>query len=110
MRLQVQTTEKLADRVGPNPSLEAKDKESGHDQSEEPGAACLRFPQSRFRVAVSATDGLEVTMHAAFGKAGLFGKTSDAQLPVFTNYVANRKTFGSQSHVVDPCAEEWLKS
>ena len=81
-----------------------------HDQSEEPGAACLRFPQSRFRVAVSATDGLEVTMHAAFGKAGLFGKTSDAQLPVFTNYVANRKTFGSQSHVVDPCAEEWLKS
>jgi hypothetical protein len=51
-----------------------------------------------------------VTMHAAFGKAGAFGKTSDAQLPMFTNEVEKQKTFSPQSHVVGPCAEEWLKS
>ena len=80
-------------RVSPNPAFEAKDKERGHDQAEEPGAACLRFPQPRLRVAVSAIDGLEVTMHATFGKAGSFGKTPDALLAMFTNAVENPKTF-----------------
>src|SRR5688572_10301765 len=110
MRLKMETAEKLADGVGSNPALEAKYKESGHDQTEEPGAAFLRFPQPLFRVAVAAIDGLEVTMHAAFGQAHLVGKTSDAQLPGFTNNVENAKTVGPQSHVVGPYAEEWLKS
>jgi hypothetical protein len=61
-------------------------------------------------VAVSATDHLEVTMHAAFGKPGVTGKVSNALLAVFTNRVENEHAFGPQSHIVGPYSEGWLKS
>src|SRR5262245_28265673 len=86
MPLQAQTAEKLAERLRSHPSFEAKHKQSGHDQADEPISACLSFPQRRLRVAVTAVHRLEVTMHAAFGK------------------------FGPQSHSGGPCSEGWLKS
>jgi hypothetical protein len=82
----------------------------GHDQADEPGSAGLRFPQRRLRVAVSAVDRLEVTMHAAFGKSSLLRKASDALLTMFTNRVENENAFGPQSHSVGPYSEGWLKS
>jgi hypothetical protein len=110
MRLKVKTAEKLADRFGPNSSFETKDKEGGHNQADEPVAAFWRFPQPRLRVAVSAIDRLEVTMHAAFGKPSVTSQLSNALLTVFSNRVENEKTFGPQSHVVGPYSEGWLKS
>src|SRR5215510_3850724 len=110
MPLQAQTAEKLAERLRSHPSFEAKHKQSGHDQADEPISACLRFPQRRLRVAVTAVHRLEVTMHAAFGKSGLLRKASDALLPVFTNRVENNQALGPQSHSGGPCSEGWLKS
>src|SRR5215831_20846066 len=110
MLLQAQTAEKLAERLRSHPSFEAKHKQRGHDQAEEPISACLSFPQRRLRVAVTAVHRLEVTMHAAFGKSGLLRKASDALLPVFTNRVENNQALGPQSHSGGPCSEGWLKS
>src|SRR5215469_4384067 len=110
MPLQAQTAEKLAERLRSHPSFEAKHKQSGHDQADEPISACLSFPQRRLRVAVTAVHRLEVTMHAAFGKSGLLRKASDALLPVFTNRVENNQALGPQSHSGGPCSEGWLKS
>src|SRR5215831_15700395 len=70
MRLQMEMAEKLADGFSPHAAFEAKHKQHGHDQTEEPGAARLGFPQRRLRVAVAAVHRLEVTLHAAFGKSG----------------------------------------
>src|SRR5215471_20466000 len=110
MRLQMEMAEKLAEGFSPHAAFEAKHKQSGHDQTEEPGAAFLGFPQRRLRVAVAAVHRLEVTMHAAFGKSGLLRKASDALLPVFTNRVENDQALGPQSHSGGPCSEGWLKS
>src|SRR5438046_10668733 len=98
MRLQMETTEKLAQRFGPHAAFEAKHKEGGDDQADEPSSAYRRFPQRRFRVAISALARLEVTMHAAFGQASVCRKTPDALLPVFTNRVEKEHAFGPQSH------------
>src|SRR5215468_943863 len=68
MGLQAQTAEKLAEGFGSHASFEAEHKERGHKQADEPGAACLRFPQRRLRGAVSAIHGLQVAMDAAFGE------------------------------------------
>src|SRR5499433_366204 len=110
MRLQMEMAEKLADGFSPHAAFEAKHKQSGHDQADEPISACLGFPQRRLRVAVAAVHRLEVTMHAAFGKSGLLRKASDALLPVFTNRVENDQALGPQSHSGGPCSEGWLKS
>src|SRR5215468_5997764 len=110
MGLQAQTAEKLAEGFGSHASFEAEHKERGHHQADEPGAACLRFPQRRLRVAISAIHGLEVAMHAAFGKAGAIRQAPDALLTVFTNRVENDNTLGPQSHGVGPCSEGWLTS
>src|SRR5215471_11395714 len=109
MRLQMEMAEKLAEGFSPHAAFEAKHKQSGHDQTEEPGAAFLGFPQRRLRVAVAAVHRLEVTMHAAFGKSGLLRKASDALLPGFTNRVENDQALGPQSHGGGPCSEGWLK-
>jgi hypothetical protein len=55
-------------------------------------AAVSHHPDSRG--AVSATDGLEVTMHAACGTSGSFGKALDAQRAVRTHGMANQQTCG----------------
>src|SRR5215471_14576573 len=110
MGLQMETAEKLAERFGPHAAFEAKHKEGGHDEADEPGAAGLRFPQRRLRVAVAVVDCLEVTMHAAFGKSGLLRKTPDALRAIFTHRVENANALGPQSHGVGPCSEGWLKS
>src|SRR5262249_12175397 len=109
MRLQMEMAEKLAEGFSPHAAFEAKHKQSGHDQTEEPGAAFLGFPQRRLRVAVAAVHRLEGTMHAAFGKSGLLRKASDALLPGFTNRVENDQALGPQSHGGGPCSEGWLK-
>src|SRR5215472_10573712 len=110
MGLQVQTAGKFAECLGSHPSFEAKHKQRGHDQADQPVSAYLCFPQRRLRVAVAALDRLEVTMHAAFGKSDAFRKVPDALLPVFTNRVENANAFGPQSHGVGPYSEGWLKS
>src|SRR5262249_20572667 len=71
---------------------------------------CLRFPQRRLRGAISAIHGLEVAMHAAFGKAGAIRQAPDALFAVFTHRIDNDNTLGPQSHGVGPCSEGWLKS
>src|SRR5687767_2083054 len=110
MCLQMETAEKLADRLGSHASFEAKHKQGGHDQADKPGAACLRFPQRRLRVAISAVDRLEMAMHAAFGKADSIRQAPDALFAVLTNRVENDNALGPQSHGVSPCSEGWLKS
>src|SRR5215475_3080035 len=110
MGLQMETAEKLAERFGPHAAFEAKHKEGGHDQADEPGAAGLRFPQRRLRVAIAAVHRLEVTMHAAFGKTRARRQVPYALLAVFTNRVENDNTLGPQSHRVGPCSEGWLTS
>jgi hypothetical protein len=108
MLLQVKTAEKLADRFRSNPPLEAKDKEGGHNQAQEPSAACFRFPPPRLGMSVSTFHCLEVTMHAAFGKSGLLGKASNALVAICTNRVDNLKTFVPKSHV-GRSSDGWLK-
>ena len=80
MRLKAQTTEKLADRFGPNASLEAEGIERRHDQADEPTAACCRFPPPGLRVGISAFHRLFETMHTALGEPGLMGNLADALL------------------------------
>src|SRR5215470_15899948 len=109
MGLQAQTAEKLAEGFGSHASFEAEHKERGHKQADEPGAACLRFPQRRLRGAVPAIHGLEVAMDAAFGKPGAIRQAPDALLAVCTNRVENDNTLGPQSHGVGPCSEGWLQ-
>src|SRR6266700_990845 len=108
MRLQMEMAEKLADGFSPHAAFEAKHKQSGHDQADEPVSACLGFPRRRLRIAVAAVHRLEVTMHTAFGKSGVLRKASDALLPVFTNRVENDQALGPQSHSGGPCSEGWL--
>src|SRR5262247_2435918 len=96
MRLQMETAEKFAERFGPHATFEAKHKQGGYDQAEEPGAACLRFPQRGFRGAVAAIHRLEVTMHTTFRKSGALCKSPNALLSVFTNRVENANAFGPQ--------------
>jgi hypothetical protein len=52
---QMETAEKLAEGFGSHTSFEAEHKQRGHDQAEEPGAACLRVPQRRLWVAALYT-------------------------------------------------------
>jgi len=99
MRLQVQTTEKLADRFGPNAAREAEGRERRHHETEEPTAAFLRFPPPGLRVGISALHRLFETMHPALGEPGLMGNMSDALRGVITKRVENEKTFGPQSPV-----------
>src|SRR5262249_21914636 len=93
----------------PYASFETEYKDGGHDEADKPVAACLRFPQRRLWVAVSAIHGLEVSMYAAFGKPGAIRQAPDALLAVCTNRVENDNTLGPQSHGVGPCSEGWLQ-
>jgi hypothetical protein len=105
----MKTAEKFADGFSSYTTFEAKDKQRRNDQTDEPGVACFRFPKPRLRIAISALDGLEMTMHTAFGKTGLFGSLPNALFAVVTNRVENHNTFGPQSHGVAPSFEGWLK-
>jgi len=82
--------------------FKAEHKQCGHDQADEPGAACLCLPQRRLRVAVSAIDRLPVSMHATFGKPSVIRQAPDALLPVLTNRIENDNALGPQSHGVGP--------
>ena len=84
MRIQAKTTQKLAECLGSHAPFEAKHKQGRYHQADQPGAACLCFPQRRLRVAISAIHCLEVAMHAAFGKASSIRQAPDALLAVFT--------------------------
>src|SRR5215471_12567654 len=78
MGLQAQTAEKLAEGFGSHASFEAEHQQRGHDQADEPGAACLGFPKRRLRVAISALYCLKVSMYAAFGKPGAIRQAPNA--------------------------------
>src|SRR5688572_22967240 len=106
MGLHMEMAEKRADRLGSHTAFEAEYKQRGHDQADEPGAAGFRFPKPRLRVAISAIPGLEVAMHAAFGKPGAIRPVPDALLAVFTNRVENDNALSPQSHRVGPSCEE----
>src|SRR5688572_22481241 len=106
MGLHVEMAEKRAEPLGAHTAVEAKHKQRGHDQADEPGAASLGFPKPRLRVAISAIPGLEVAMHAAFGKPGAVRQAPDALFTVFTNCVENDNALGPQSHGVGPSFEE----
>src|ERR1051325_11128932 len=110
MDLQAQPAKKLAECLGSHASFEAEHQHRGHDQADQPGAAGLGLPQRRLRVADSATHGLQVAMHATFGKPGALRQAPDALLTVLTNRVENENAFGPQSHSVGPCSEGWLNS
>src|SRR6266542_3394595 len=99
LRLQVQTTEKLAERFGPNTALEAESIERRHHEADEPTAACFRFPPPGLRVGISALHRLFETMHTALGDPGLMGHLTDALLGVVTKSIENQQTFGPKSHV-----------
>src|SRR6516165_8443724 len=109
MPLQAQTAEKLAEGLRSHPSFEAEHQQRGYHQADQPGAACLCFPQRRLRVTVSALNRLEVSMYAAFGKPGVIRQAPDALFAVCTNRVENDNTLGPQSHGVGPCSEGWLQ-
>src|SRR5437899_4003938 len=110
MSLQAKTAEKLAECLGSHASFKAEHKQCGHDQADEPGAACLCLPQRRLRVAVSAIDRLPVSMHATFGKPSVIRQAPDALLPVLTNRIENNNALGPQSHGVGPSSGGWLTS
>src|SRR6266404_9271786 len=99
MPRKAQTTEKLADRFGPNASLETEGIERCHDEADEPTAACFRFPPPGLRVLISAFHRLFEAMHTALGEPGPMGNLSDALLCVVTKSVENPKTFGPKAHV-----------
>src|SRR5262249_12027104 len=107
--LQAQTAEKCAECLGSHPAFEAAHKQGGYDQTDEPGAACLRLPKRRLRMASSASHCLKVSMYAAFGKAGAICQAPNALFAVCTNRVENDNALGPQSHGVGPCSEGWLK-
>src|SRR5262249_29296296 len=112
--LQVQATEKLAERLRSHPSFEAEYKQGGHHQADQPGAAWLSFPKRRFRVAISAIHSLEMAMHTAFGYPDAIRQTPDALFAVFTNRVDYDNALAPQSHGVGPCSggllKSWMKS
>src|SRR5919108_5695575 len=110
MRRQVKTAEKFAERLGSHTSFEAEHKQCGHDQADQPGAACFRFPQRRLRGAVSTANCLKMSMHAAFGQPSVIRQAPDALLPVLTNRIKNDNTLGPQSHGVGPYSGGWLTS
>src|SRR5215471_1022222 len=110
MGRQAQPAEKLAECLGSHASFEAEHEQRRYDQADKPGTACLGLPQRRLRVAVSTIDGLQVAMHATFGKPGAIRQAPDGLLPVLTNRVENTTAFSPQSHGVGPCSEGWLKS
>src|SRR5688572_23580912 len=110
MGLHMELREKHADRLGSQTAFQAASKQRGHGHADEPGAAGFRFPKPRLRVAISAIPGLEVAMHAAFGKPGAIRHAPDALLAMFTNRVENDDALGPQSHRVGPSSEGWLKS
>src|SRR5437763_5077742 len=110
MGLQAQTAEKFADRPDSHTSFEAEHQQRGHDQADQPGAACCRFPQRRLRVAVSTANCLKMAMHAAFGKPGVIRQAPDALFAVITNRIEDDNALGPQSHRVGPRSEGWLKS
>src|SRR5262245_26298126 len=105
MPLQAKSAEKLTEGFSAHSSFEAKHKQRGHDQADQPGTACLRFPKRRLRVAISAIHGLEMAMHTAFGKAGAIHQAPDALLTKLTNRLENDHALGPQSHGVGPCSE-----
>src|SRR4029434_5220494 len=110
MSLQAKTAEKLAECLGSHASFKAEHKQGGHDQADEPGAACPCLPQRRLRVAVSAIDRLPVSMHATFGKPSVIRQAPDALLTVLTNRIENDNALGPQSHGVGPSFGGWLTS
>jgi hypothetical protein len=110
MGLQAQPAEKLAECLGSHASFEAEHKQCGHDQADEPGAACLCLSKRRLRGAVSAIDRLQVSMHTTFGKPSAICQTPDALLTVLTHRVENDNALGPQSHGVGPCSGGWLTS
>src|SRR4030095_3702512 len=109
MDLQAQTAEKFAECLGSHTAFEAKHKQRGHNQADQPGAACLCFPKRRLWGAVSAIHCLEMAMHAALRQPGAIRQASDTLLTMFTNRVENDNALGPQSHGVGPCSEGWLK-
>jgi hypothetical protein len=106
----VQAAEKLAECLGSHAPFGAEHKQGGYDEADEPGTACLCFPQRRLRVAIAAIHGLKMAMHAAFGKPGAIRQAPDALFAMLTNRLENDNAFGPQSHGVGPCSEGWLKS
>src|SRR5256712_12521748 len=99
MRLKAQTTEKLADRFGPNAAREAEGIERRHHEADAPTAAVFRFPPPGLRVGISTVPRLLETMHTAFGKPRLLGNPSHTLFAVVTQTIENLKTFGPYSHV-----------
>src|SRR5437870_13773747 len=109
MRRKAQTTEKLADRFGPNAACEAEGIERRHHQADEPTAAGFRFPPPGLRVGIATFPRLLETMHTAFGKPRLLGNPSNTLLTVVTKTLENLQTFGPYSHV-GLSSEGWLNS
>jgi hypothetical protein len=99
MRLQAKTAEKLAERFRSNTAFETKSKQGGDHQTQEPTVACFRFPQPRLWMAIAPLHGLLETMHTAFGKPCLLGKTSNTLGGGITKTVDNAKAFVPKSHV-----------
>ena len=99
MRLKAQTTEKLADRFGPNATREAEGRACRHHQADAPTAALCRFPPPGLRVGISTCPRLLETRHTACGKPRLVGNPSHTLLPVVTKTSENLKTVGPYSHV-----------
>src|SRR5918993_1454018 len=106
MGLHMEIAEKRPERLGSHAAFEAEHEQRGHDPADEPGAAGFGFPKPRLRVAISAIPGLEVAMHAAFGKPSAIRQAPDALLTVFTNRVENDNALSPQSHRVGPSCEE----
>src|SRR5262245_54267397 len=89
MRHPAKATTKLAECLGSHTTVEAKHKQGGHDQAEQPGTAGFRFPQRRLWGAIAAVNRLAMTMHAAFGKPRARRQVPHALRAVFTNRVEN---------------------
>src|SRR6266849_4347527 len=98
-RLKTQTTEKLADRFGPNAAREAEGRERRHHQADEPTAAGFRVPPPGLRVGIATCPRLLETMHTACGQPRLVGNPANTLFPVVTKTIENLQTFGPYSHV-----------
>jgi len=63
---------------------------------------------------LTTVKGLEMAMHATFGKAGAIRQAPDALFAVFTNRVNYDNALAPQSHGVGPCSggllKSWMKS
>ena len=99
LRLKMETSEKLAQRVYPHAALEPERVERGDHQAGQPLPALCGFPEPGFRVTVAALYRLLQTMYAALGQAGLQGKASHALSGIVTKTVENLAAFVPQSHV-----------